>query len=384
MMKTGSSAIQSFLFQNQKLLKKHNLLYPKVAIHAGNWLALSLLNKPLPIVHCKKKLTSSELYKELFEEIEKSREENILISSESFFLISADKFLGKLAPVKLQELLPRNEYSIKIIIYLRRQDEFIESFYKQTIKTHDITSYYTKSFSEFLNEYEDLLNYQKKIEQWESVFGRDNIIVKSYEKNQFLEKEIYEDFLTTFDISLKSDKTFILPKGSINKSLGRKGTEFMKIANSFNIKKETSRLNYQLVEILFQTLEKDEKKLEKLSFLSEIEREKIISEAKHTNREVAVKYLKEKNGKLFSKPDSISRKPKEENDNQLTLLEVMRVTVEIWNQLQLKIEEKEGEINHLKNKLSLFNKARRVGIRFITGIKKKFKFIKLIIKTILN
>ena len=82
--------------------------------------------------------------------------------------------------------------SIKIIAYLRRQDQFIQSYYIQYFKSGKV--------SEKLQDHEYLnndfwLDYYGRIAEWAAVFGRENIIVRPFEKKQLYETNLFADFL---------------------------------------------------------------------------------------------------------------------------------------------------------------------------------------------
>lgn len=81
------------------------------------------------------------------------------------------------------------DYDVKIIIYLRRQDDFVESMYTQSIHQGE-----SVAFEDFLAGFDapGALMYSLFINNFIEHFGRDNIIVRSYHTAAW--KGLLEDF----------------------------------------------------------------------------------------------------------------------------------------------------------------------------------------------
>src|SRR5690606_38518173 len=180
--KTGTTAIQRFLSMNRDNLKKQGYLYPGKH-NAHHFIPHGLLNKTFLFSN------PDTMTKNVFNEIRKTKSENILISSEAFEFLKKEDIL----------LLKRdylNDISVKIIFYVRRQDDLVESQYNAMIKGHQ----YKHNFSHFLfdslkTEKNDFKNdFYSILETWRDVFGQENIIVRVYEKEQ-LPNGIFKDFL---------------------------------------------------------------------------------------------------------------------------------------------------------------------------------------------
>lgn len=70
--------------------------------------------------------------------------------------------------------------SIKVVVVLRRQDVWIESFYKQQVDQYG--SYETRSFPEFLlQEGPSLLDFYDRLSPWRELVGPENFIALSYD-----------------------------------------------------------------------------------------------------------------------------------------------------------------------------------------------------------
>lgn len=199
MHKTGTTAIQNFLFQNHSSLKDNNLLYYSNNCAIDYRFALAFKDR-----------TDFEYVIRSLEEIKKAREENIILSCEVF--LEEDHIAGL-----LYEYLTQNgileQFDVKIIVYIRRQDCWLESAYNQITKSYN---WRRLTFEEFLLT-KELESYQDRIFLWENVFGTSNMIVRPYLENVG-QDWLFNDFLSILGLELSND--YIRPSGcQLNRSV---------------------------------------------------------------------------------------------------------------------------------------------------------------------
>ena len=117
--KTGTTSLQSFFAANDAILKQSSIVYPRTGRKKDkhNWLARSLRSVD----------DLSRLLAELHEEC--SGFEHALVSCEEF----SHAFLDA-AVLEQFCRLARERFHIRIIIYLRRQDQLKESVYAQVVR----------------------------------------------------------------------------------------------------------------------------------------------------------------------------------------------------------------------------------------------------------
>ncbi len=72
--------------------------------------------------------------------------------------------------------------SAKIVLFLRRQDQLVNSFYNQLIKAHRSTIDDIEQFEQRLGSYQQSFDYRIILEKWSSVFGRANLRPIIYDK----------------------------------------------------------------------------------------------------------------------------------------------------------------------------------------------------------
>ncbi|WOT06314.1 WcbI family polysaccharide biosynthesis putative acetyltransferase [Shewanella youngdeokensis] len=185
MSKTGTTSVQKWLAEHSKLLLTHGLLYPKSFRNEGvchHSFAKSL----------KSGFNDKAELEKLFTEIDHSGASKIIISSELLERLSINQ-------CKLLNTI-FSRYHIKIITYLRQQDEAVTSMYNELAKKHAIAV----SFDEYIRTTPrlNLFHYTVMLAPFEQVFGIDNLIVRSFSKRHLHDKSTLSDLLLQIESSL--------------------------------------------------------------------------------------------------------------------------------------------------------------------------------------
>ncbi|MGJ0157669.1 hypothetical protein ACP0SI_01115 [Campylobacter coli] len=227
-MKTGTSSIQNFLYINRDLLQEQNYYYP-ISIKNKN-----RLNDHNPFAHrfnamLNKVNDSKLLYKEfnhLNNEIEKCNCGNIIISAENIqWLLNSQQKIEY-----FYNFLSLKFHNIKIVIYLRDVVELFISMCSQAIKDNSHTDYH--SLLPYQNQKSKILsNYQQMLQWWGSIFGKENLIVRLFDKNEFYQGDLLKDFIHS--IGLEWDDKFKIPKKD-NETLDLIGFELLSRINKLN------------------------------------------------------------------------------------------------------------------------------------------------------
>jgi hypothetical protein len=222
--KTGSSALQVFLKMNRELLMKKGIYYPildgeyalreKNSTMSGNAAGLLKLDKPLE--------QFDELDVEYMYKIENlfAHNERVLLSNENIWSSSPHLYkniksvIGKLCRVK-------------IIVYVRRQDERLESDWNQGVKSFRVKD----NCNEFVDKNISKFAYYKHLNEISEIVGKENVIVKIYDSQKSsVGNNIFIDFMSIFDINDISE--FKLPEYQVNPSLGKNMVEIKRILNT--------------------------------------------------------------------------------------------------------------------------------------------------------
>ena len=291
MPKTGTSAIQVFLAQNIEGLLARGISYPaleslKIAkkgrVTSGNMGILSRALLPSFHADFPKDVDSDALLAQLQNKIQTSHSKKIILSSE-FLTVVPEKGL-----IALYNTL--KAYDMKIIIYLRAQEQFIQSVYAQRVKRHGEVESIEAFTQERLHE-KSILNYYQLLNKFSNIFGKHNLIIKIYEKEQLQNNNLLDDFLDV--IGLQPNHGFVTTKKWVNKTPKKTAINLSRVLNNFTSFPLVSRL----ISLTMKTSHRPFFS-EKMMINSKLQNE-IISTFSDSNSQLAKVYLNRDNGVLF-------------------------------------------------------------------------------------
>lgn len=316
--KTGTTTLQHFLTVKREELLKEGFLYPlagsidfdpgilmtheKLSIAIKDKLNIPVRYKLYQQEQWRKTLSTE--WKRLHDEINKHSAKNVIISAESF----SDFELEGIKLIK--ENL--SSYDVKIVVYIRQQDEFYQSWYNQKVKI----GVYGKDIHQFITEDRpDYLYYYDFLQSWRKVFGQENIILRVFEKQQ-LKNGLVGDFLEA--INLKENKADLENIDSINESPSVKAIKFIKISNNLLMNKLyiSDPVRQKIKQLIRIKLSEKNESLSKKIFnnileflikdtqdivLTHQEKIDILKEFEENNQKVAQEYLGRQDGRLFLK-----------------------------------------------------------------------------------
>lgn len=199
--KTGTTGLQFFIADNERLLsEKYNIFIPKLEKYCPE-IARTLTRNIFPF---------SEKRKQLLAELKKNEGRIFLISDEEIaWLKQCDTdFIND-----FYKLFP--DYKIEVVYYLRRVDDYLRSLYSQCIKDshghlfpYGHYSYFDFCREEFFSNesFESSFLPSEEISYLYSLFGKENVTIRLYDKNTLLNGDIADDFFSLFNITLDKNK----------------------------------------------------------------------------------------------------------------------------------------------------------------------------------
>ncbi len=234
--KTGSTSIQYLLNRNRSILAKQGFYYPQSMIFLDRHRIIKMIleeyiqnssnSKYTQISQCIKTEKYKILIQNLKKEINLNRDKKILFSDEGFSWWFSHKEKVKVVRKFFSEI---GFTKIIIILYLREFQDFFISLSSQDIKDNGIfkTNLLAKE-NPNINSYD----YSYICKNYSEVFGKENIIVRLFDKNEFYQGDLIKDFLNI--INLKWDDNFMLPPRT-NESLDLLGFELQRRLNLLNL-----------------------------------------------------------------------------------------------------------------------------------------------------
>ena len=176
--KTGSTSIQVFMKRQRATLKENGWIYPHAGCRNDNahHLLPFALQKPVTAGAPSK---AEEIVSNIIDEAEAAGVDNVILSSEVFF---------SLTEAQVHRLANLFEgHDVRIVAYFRRQDQFLHSFYMQCIKQSEIRLSDKPENYRGFNEITDIARYDKIITWWEQAFGKDSLILDTFEKERLVD-----------------------------------------------------------------------------------------------------------------------------------------------------------------------------------------------------
>lgn len=281
--KTGTTAIQDFMAKNREQLEKNNILYPKAFSydythhHALNW-ALDE-NKPDDW---------NSVFGCLRHEIIDSSANHVVLSSELFSNPKWQNYFSISMVAKLIfGYLGFKHGEVKVIVYLRPQDEALQAEYNQRVKGF-----------RYCRRIQDMAlptDYYYLVKAWAEIFGKSNIVIRKYEKSA-LKNGLIEDFFGA--CGLEYSDGYVPVTSHSNPRLSRFKLEKVRICNALKLPDD---LYFRFRNIIDQG--KKEKEAEAFGayyLLSVSERAKIMEMVQASNAAVARDFLGSNDGFLFS------------------------------------------------------------------------------------
>ena len=174
---------------------------------------------------------------ELKKDLRENKDKSFIFSSEDVFWWHKDVDKTALA---LKEFFTEVGFDdIKIIVYIRSQADLFLSLCSQEVKNADPT-YNTQESKPKDSSRFQMYEYKNLTKAFMNTFGKENLIVKLFDKNEFYEGDLIKDFLHI--LGLKLDDSFILPPNQ-NESLDLIGFELLTRINKCFDKKFAWRPN---------------------------------------------------------------------------------------------------------------------------------------------
>ena len=310
--KTGSTALQTFCAENRVNLEKNGFCYPAFPVkydyvgkaRNGHFLfAENIDDKESVFWDC------IDIIKKSFQTFS-----NVILSDEKLWRLSRKWHK------KFFEAMQKENYSIKLIIYLRRQDEYVTSSWNQFVKKRYFVQKSQENISEsfednggtwetFLKtrEMNPLLHYNKLLKKPETVYGKKNLLVRRYDRQRFPQHSICADFMQILGLELTEEYRDAQTRQ--NPSLSPNAAEIQRILNT--MPNQNSDDNFYFFNKILLSFSDLSRKNYSCSMFSKEEAKAFLEPYQKGNRRVAKEYFGEEDLFYFDEEE----KTKWEKDN---------------------------------------------------------------------
>ena len=292
--KTGTSALQAFLEDNKDVLAEKGYFYERMPFQN---LSRANIRRNAHFLVEKVMDENGSIDEAATEErIQKGYQildgwlqvyEAVILTDESFWNGMIGDHWNVLERLKL--FLDERNVVLKIIVYLRSQDEYMMSWWKQSVQSGKMT----EAWDTFVEKPKGMrLNYRKQLKAFAEYVGAENMIVRRYDWGSFegTTGTIFSDFL--YAIGLEFTEEYQVREKKVNLSLTDNYAEIKRVLNSLTKEEAVAYKNernlFEKVAIECSKLQQGDKSY---SLYSAQEQEKIWKKYGKSNEVVRKTYF---------------------------------------------------------------------------------------------
>ena len=231
MHKTATTTIQHFLADNDEVLKTKGYTYPKFPFHypykGADRNGLFIWSPYFDYEHVRHPEIEEQYYREGMEIVHDifKTYHNVIISNERLWYD-----FSKYDHAKLKLLLQdakENDYQVKLILYVRRQDKFVESYWNEVVKSNVIE---TRKLDQYIQDFPSL-KYGQFFSGIGDLVGDENLLMRRFEE-AVKGDGIIADFMRSIGLELTDEYT--VREGRSNTQLYGNVTEIKRLINEMD------------------------------------------------------------------------------------------------------------------------------------------------------
>ena len=298
--KTGTTAIQFFLEENSAVLKERGICYPVLPRKYAKGI-LANRNAHVILQAAFERVNPDNVSDEYREITVKNKTalvkriadyDHVIMSDERIWVDGARKPDLWPAIKAVAEELGFDE--IDIIVYLRRQDQFVSSLWNQYIKSEARLRSTLPNYAKARKTHR-VLDYDTALSHIEDCFGREHVAVRVFDREQLAHGDARYDFCDILGIEI--DDRLVFPDEGQNPSIANSNiTEIKRQANHAPSYRSTDNF-------LSSAAKNTVLRSDRASALPLQARDKLLDRYAEGNARIARDYLGRDDGVLFKSPD---------------------------------------------------------------------------------
>ena len=228
--KTGTTALQSFLFDNREALMAAGVDYVSLGctVQKHNAYAVPLVfgfyRHDLVLGH-KEPAPPDDFWKRLYDYVRESEAPNCLISSEEFICVGERQ--ENVDALRRVVDMAGDDIRFKIIVYLRPPGSHLESWYNQLVKLDRPIGHRSRAIA---LEYDRVnVDYERALKPWVDIFGAANVMVRAYDARWRNSDALFRDFTNLLPVRLPEDLP--VPEKDVNPRMNDRALELVRVLN---------------------------------------------------------------------------------------------------------------------------------------------------------
>jgi hypothetical protein len=257
--KTGTSSIQQYLHTHAEELEAQGYFVPRGQLIGHHDLPLSLIKRYTPFRAEWPSFSgdSESIWGGVLSQIETSRCEKIVISSENFCDLVNEhvRRQGEQLRNALKSYL--QPYKIRVIVYLRKLDAYAQSMYGEVVKVSTKWASLDDMVRTYIKHDSIHVHPSRYLDFYADAFGKENVTVKLYSSETLRGGDVVMDFLRTIGVKVQED--IMDRKLQANVSLSEESVLLKRVFNlsgpsGYEMNKQISNLLISLDRINSQTV----------------------------------------------------------------------------------------------------------------------------------
>lgn len=226
--KTGTTSIQRMLRLRRSELAAHGVLYPvSPGPERHTKLGLSFRSDAeLPSQPAWRRMQAQSpdrfrrrVHRRLTREIETAALSRVVVSDEALYGLRAPSL------ERLRSFTETVARRVRVVVYLRRQDDHLVSLYQQQVKVGE-----TRRLSDWAaGDRARIYDYAQRLRDWRDVVSPTEIVVRRFERSAFHEGSLEADFLRAAGLPALR----LADRPATNESLDAETVEFLRVLNLY-------------------------------------------------------------------------------------------------------------------------------------------------------
>jgi len=231
--KTGTSYLQGALRENKSSLFESGIYISNILTPQHGVMARYVLpDDEIPFYRRRLGETAPQKIQEWKRSVEEEVESlagNRSLSAHTLILSDEQMsvFHKKSHIERVCDLLSSHFNDVEVVVYIRPQHERLVSGYVENVKTGRETPLEISKFNS-LSDVPGFLRYDRVIDRWSQVFGKESMNVRLYQRKKLIGGDIVRDFLEQYGVDVSG---FVKPT-TVNDGLSSSAISLMRMMNS--------------------------------------------------------------------------------------------------------------------------------------------------------
>lgn len=361
--KTGTTALQNFLPANRELLEKNGICYADLGYQ---YPGIGKYRNAHFLVAAQFDENKKRMYEKEREDWENGLDAVQRLAADFPRIILSDEGIWQGSQNRenfwadLREGFAKRGLEVRIIVYFRRQDLWVQSHWAQKVK--EGASF---GFQEYLQSPVYLnypLDYYQYMSMLAGLFGKEALIIRVYEKEQYrgAEQNIYSDFLDIFGLRLSDG--FAVEQAVYNTSLGG---NYLELRRRLNVNPKL-RSNTNIISKSIKAVQ-DEKaadgSLREAAYFAPGQVFEFLKKYEESNASVAREFLGREDGRLFCA--QVKDVPKVTYSDAELLDDLIEICAKVCERANEDAKKAKRELENARRNSGLIGGAKRLAKKIV-------------------